>query len=306
MRSKLACLVVVLAAVACGESRERVGSNHPDGALGGGGALESSSGGATATSAGGGTALAGSTNPAGGAGAGGTTSPGGSLATSSASGGTGPGGAGGLSATGGRGGSAGATTPSGGSTPSPDAGAGGQPQPDAGSPRLDGSAQPDAPVTTNPDAATGVADTRRADTSADGQLNYCYSTSTGCMCTAIPTTNPSVSVCNSENQDETRLNRCCAGSAYCVCDVLACVTESSSGRCQCDFEGLLSKLPPTWTKADRCPTPAAGFKCCLHSKESYCTCKQQECTDGSTQVANCALSDLATCTASEAAVDSCL
>jgi hypothetical protein len=299
MRSKLACLVLVLVAVACGESRERVGSNHPDGALGGGGAQESSSGGATSASAGGGTALAGSTNPAGGAG--GTTSPGGSLATSSASGGTGPGGAGGLSATGGRGGSAGATTPSGGSTPSPDAGAG-----TGGQPQLDGSALPDAPLVTDPDAATGIADTRRADSSADGQLTYCTSTSTGCMCTAIPTTNPSVSVCNSENQDETRLNRCCAASAYCVCDVLACATDTSTGRCHCDFEGLLSNLPPTWTKADRCPTPAAGFKCCLHSKESYCLCKQQECTDGSTEVANCALSDLAVCAASETAVDSCI
>jgi hypothetical protein len=302
MRSKLACLVLVLVAVACGESRERVGSNHPDGALGGGGVQGSGGAMASSDSAGGSTALAGSTNPAGGASAGGTTSPGGSLATSSASGGTGPGGAGG------RGGSAGATTPTGGSTLSPDAGAGtgGKPQPDAGTPGLDGPTQPDTPLVTNPDAATGGADTRRADTSADGQLTFCHSTTTGCMCTAIPSTEPSVPVCNNDNQDETRLNRCCAASAYCACDVLACASESSTGRCQCDFESLLSRLPPTWTKAAQCPTPAAGFKCCLHAKESYCTCKQQECTDGSTQVANCALSDLATCAASETAVDNCM
>jgi hypothetical protein len=287
-----ACVSVLLAFGACSSSSK----SSLDGAVGGtpDAAAVGGSGGST--------------------GAAGSTGTGGSIGGTSTGGGTGLGGTLSSTAAGGRGGSAGATTGTtgGGSTSGPDAGmggTGGSPRLDAGaSSGLDASTQIDTPVS-KPDGAEAGEDASRAEASTDDGgalgLNFCRTTSTGCQCTTVATGEPAISACSKASLGADTARCCSKAGAHCSCDSIACVADTSTGRCKCDFAALLSSLPPTYSKVAECPAPASELKCCLHAAEGYCDCKQQTCSAGSTEVTTCTPAQLSVCASGEQAVASC-
>jgi hypothetical protein len=162
----------------------------------------------------------------------------------------------------------------------------------------------------------GRADTRAdargvgGDASADGDaaLLACSATPRGCLCSEGTPTSDGPAACSAAsvavNAGEQGL--CCTSGALCRCSAYACENNATTEYCDCGLAvDVHTKVMGSIVAA--CPTPTATQKCCLTTTTdgSECSCLAADCDASATQVASCALTDVALCQAGEQVVGAC-